>query len=462
MAAYQALLLVVIVAVPIWLMATRQGGVLLLWVVGVICFDIFNAHSGVNISAGTITGLLLAPYSARLLFAFRRSAAVTWAAAHFGYLVILGCAFGLTFPWPDTIGRPLNLQAPGRTVLYLTREMASLSIAVFVAQQVARSGRADRLLKAVLAASLVTSAFAVLEFATGISYFLLFNQGTLAPTYWNFRVRGLNFEPRALGLVGAHALVIGILFLATRRHVRLTLCSLATTGAAMVLGGSTSALLAAGAGSGAVWLSNRRVRRNLLRAAGALVLAGGAVAVLQWDRVAALQLLLTERIGSPVRYGAASGWFEEVAFRMEIFDTSAALFLAAHPAYLLTGTGPGLVSIPATPFMPVTAYTMEYVQPGLNSPPTMGLLLQLANGGLVALILWCGFVVAAHKALRWAATQEPAAEQGWGAARWTFVGAAAIYLVAAGFLSSCWPLFMGLGLGASFLRTQATSQARTI
>src|SRR5262245_9072581 len=185
-------------------MMKRDGDRLLLWVIAVIVTDVFNGKSGVNVSAASVAGLLLLPYSTRLLIHFRHTPQVAWMSAHFAYLVFLGLAFGFAFPWHDTIGRPLNLQAPGRTVLYLMRETAGFSLAVFIAQQVAKAGRPDRALTAILLAALATSAFAVLEYATGISWYLLFNEGVLAPTYWNFRVRGLNFEPRGLGTVAAH------------------------------------------------------------------------------------------------------------------------------------------------------------------------------------------------------------------------------------------------------------------
>jgi hypothetical protein len=449
---YQLLLFVTIVAIPVWLMATRNGPALLAWVILVTCLDILNAKAAVNVSAASITGLLLAPYSARMLFAFRKSPVVAWIAAHYGYLVLLGLMFGLAFPWPDTVGRPLNLRAEGRTVLYLMRETAALSIAVFVAQQVAKSGRPDRVLNGILFAACATSAFAVLEYVTGISYYLLFNEGVFAPTYWNFRVRGLNFEPRGLGLVGAHALVIGILYIASRRQVWSTAATLVTTALAMLLGASTSGMIAAAAGASTVWLSNRRVRRYVARASIVAVVGLAAVAAVQSERINALRFLFSERVGSTVRYGAATNAFEEVVYRMEVFDTSAALFMAAHPSYLFIGTGPGLVSIPASPFMPVTAYTRLYVEPGLNSPPTMGLLLELANGGIVALVLWLGFVFSAGRSLDWVVQREATDSRIWGIARWSFIAAATIYLLAAGFLSSLWPLFAGLGLAAAFLR----------
>src|SRR6187200_537730 len=78
---YQVLLFVTIVGIPVWLMATRNGPALLVWVILVTCLDVFNAKGAVNVSAASITGLLLAPYSARLLFAFRKSPVVAWIAA---------------------------------------------------------------------------------------------------------------------------------------------------------------------------------------------------------------------------------------------------------------------------------------------------------------------------------------------------------------------------------------------
>jgi hypothetical protein len=456
---YQALLLFTIFAVPIWLMAKRDGDLLLLWLIAVICTDIFNVRSVVNVSAASVAGLLLVPYSARVLLASRRAAPVSWAAAHWMYLVLLGLAFGFAFPWPDTIGRPFNLQAPGRTMLYLMRETAALSIAVFVGQQVAKAGRPDRLMNGILIAGLATSAFALLEYATGVSYFLLFSEGVAAPTYWNLRVRGLNFEPRGFGLVGAHALVLGILFVAHRRLVRVSVATVGTTAAAMFLSASTSGFIATAGGVGAASLSHHRVRRQLVRAVAALLIICGAIAAADWRRVEVLQNLVAERVGTTARFGAARDWFQEVVYRMEIFDTAATLFLAANPTYLIMGTGPGLVSLPATPFLPISRYTRDYVRPGINSPPTMGWLLELSNGGFVTCVLWVGFVLSASGSLKWAVRHAGDERRSWMLAHWSFLAAAAIYTLAAGFLTSCWTLFVGLGLGASFIRQRTVAQA---
>ena len=226
----------------------------------------------------------------------------------------------------------------------------------------------------------------------------------------------------------------------------------------MFLSASTSGLIATAAGLGAIWLSHRRVRRYLVRFAIAVLIVGAAIAAANWDRASALQHLLTERVGSTVRFGVASSWFHEIVYRMEIFDTAAALFFAANPWYGIVGTGPGLVSLPATPFMPVSPYTIGYVDTGLNSPPTMGWLLELSNGGVIALVLRAGFVVSGARSLRWIVHHpDRGSRRSWTVARWAFVGAAVIYLLAAGFLSSVWPLFMGLAMGAAFMRLRSSA-----
>ena len=290
---------------------------------------------------------------------------------------------------------------------------------------------------------------------SGYSPYLLLTEGVLAPTYHNARVRGLNFEPRGLGLVTAHALIVGLALLATRTRVRATLATLAGNLAALVLSASTSGLISATAGIGALSMSSARVRRALRW----VVAAGGAAAallmILPTSVMATWQSLLTERVGTTVRFGAARSLFEQLAYRLEMFDAAAVLFLAAHPVYALIGSGPGLVSIPATPYLPISPYTRELALTGINSPPTMGIVLEVANGGLVGLLLWTGFVVTAYKALDGMAGRGASSRSQWRIAKWCFVAAAAVYLVAAGFLSSCWPIFAGLGLGASFAQRRS-------
>ena len=89
---------------------------------------------------------------------------------------------------------------------------------------------------------------------------------------------------------------------------------------------------------------------------------------------------------------------------------------------------------------------------GINSPPTMGWLLELANGGFVGFFFWVAFVISGRRSLDFVIRHSSAERQSWIVGKWAFLGASAIYVVAAGFLTSCWALFMGLALGAELLR----------
>ena len=189
------------------------------------------------------------------------------------------------------------------------RELAGLSIAVFIGQHVAKTGRPDRLLVGVLLASLATSAAAIAEYVTGISYYVLLTEGAIAPTYWNLRVRGLNFEPRGLGLVGAHAIVIGVLCVAYNRHARAALTS------------ETRGMGSASTSDYCCWRrSRRRSWRNgaftEARARFTRARDRSKAALSRSD--CALQSPLTERVGSTVRFGLARNWFEQIVYRMEI------------------------------------------------------------------------------------------------------------------------------------------------
>jgi len=351
----QAFWFVAIFAIPLWLMFQRRGDWLLLWVVAVTCTDVCSVRGPITVSGASVVGVLLIPYSARLLVVSKMRGPLLWALAHLAYLTVLGIAFGFAFPWPDDLGRSFNLQAPGRTVLSLTREAASLSIAVFVAQQVAKARRPDRFLNVVLLTTLLTSTVAVLERVTGVSFYVLFTSGVLEPTYHNLRVRGLNFEPRGLALSEAHAVVICVLLLSVRKRVRFVLATLVANLAGLFLSGSTSGLITTAAGLGTMSLARQRVRRYMLWTLLAIGLAAAVAA--QSSFASTWQNLLMERLGTTVRHGGAETWFENIVYRMEVFDTVAALFLVANPVYLFVGTGPALISLPATAYLPLTVYS---------------------------------------------------------------------------------------------------------
>jgi hypothetical protein len=57
-----------------------------------------------------------------------------------------------------------------------------------------------------------------------------------------------------------------------------------------------------------------------------------------------------------------------------------------NPLYAITGTGPGLISLPASEHVPSGVYKIVF--PIIDSPPAHGILLELANTGIVGVTTW--------------------------------------------------------------------------
>jgi hypothetical protein len=455
----QALWLIIIVIVPLALMMLRRSHLLLAWICLATCVDIFKA---LNVSATTVAGLLLIPYTIKILVCTLRTRPSQLLVAQYGHLMLLGLVFGFLFPWPDTLHRPFSLQASGRTILYMTRQIANLSIAFFVARQIVRSKHPGKLFRYILAGTLLAAIGALAEYLTGISLYTLLTEGILSPTYHNLRVRGFSFEPRGLGLTLAYGILLCLL-LSLRHRSWKVLALLLVNVCALLLSRSVSGLMAVAAGTLSLFVFYRRARWVL---SGLIV---GAVCVvlvstmLKLDWVTLWGAQLTERIGSTIRFGQATNWFEDVVFRVEVFDAVALLFLASNPIYIFLGTGPGLIQIPDTPFLPVSPYYEEVFRlTGVQSPPTMGWLLELSNAGLIGVLLWLAFFVLCLGAINRLIKHSAFEREQWEIARSAFVGAAAMYLVAAGFLSSFWPLFMGVGLAAVYLQRTYRQQQEKV
>jgi hypothetical protein len=168
----------------------------------------------------------------------------------------------------------------------------------------------------------------------------------------------------------------------------------------------------------------------------------------EMDYVLAFKDNLTYRL-TMARYNESpQNLFEELAFRMEIFDGPAFLFLVYHPLYLITGTGPGLISLPATAYLSPSVAFSYLADTGINSPPTMGGLLEISNAGLIGVMCWTIICLSSLRAFKQLIQIRPLERKMWQTARGAFIIGAAVYFVQA---PAVWPVFMGIGIGAACL-----------
>lgn len=445
------------VGVPLMLLLHRREQELFAWLCITVGVNIFDARVGINFPAARLVGLLVLPFLPLGAFDFQvlmRTRPMRILLAGFGYLAILGVTYGFLYPWPDAgYLRPFVQSAPGRVLIYALRLLSDFGITLFVARRMLRGTLPHELLRLLL----IGTSIAVLgAFAESLSHIQIYQILSGYPIQEIAgRVRGLNFEPRGLGLTMVQGGFIAFLWSRYRRS-RLLLALAAAHFLVLLLAVSASALIAAAAGWLCLVLLEPRARRPLL---GFGALAAGAVALVlilgrDLPLAASWTTNLTQRftIGQALDLATRTP-IQVIARFLDIFDYTAFMVLASSPLAVLIGVGPGLVMLPGSNFIPEEprwAWVVESNE-GITSLPTMGILLEWANGGILMLLLWLAFAFACSRALSAMAELDWEHGDSWRLGRGAFIVMAATYLVQASPISAIWPIFMGLGIGAAAL-----------
>lgn len=451
---------------PLALLLRRQERLLLLWICITTGVNVFDARVGVNLPAARLVGLIVlafVPLGALHVRRLLRTRPLQLIAVQMLHLIVLGIVFGVLFPWSDAgFVRGVSQSAQGRVIVYMIRILADLGIVLFVARQIHRGLSPVRLMNYVLAGTTLAAVGGLLELVTHVQIYQLVTGYPI--TIVGGRVRGFNYEPRGLGLAMTHGAFISLLmyaYLRQRRYLWLTLLHAAVLAVSV----SASAIIAAGATGLALLIMEERVRRPLAlmsgTVAGAIVLtlvAGTQLPIVQtytanFAQRFSVQDAVDFAVLTPV---------EVVASFLDIFDYTAFMFLASSPLHALVGTGPGLVMLPGSNFIPTAARWSWVGQSGegITSLPSMGVLLEIANGGVLGLLLWVAIVASCVRALRRCAVWDPARAAEWRIARGALIVAAAAYAVQLSPLAATWPIFVGVGVGAAALQLVPREQAR--
>jgi len=403
----------------------------------------------VNLPAARAAGILLIPMALGFLPKILCTRPGKVLIMHYCYLIFLGVVFGFIIPWSDAgLLRKFNQIAPGRAIIFLIRSGADLSLAIFVARQVVKLKSPDKVVRYILVGTSVAALSGVLEFLTRVDLYGLFTGvGSLSIEY---RMRGFCFEPRGLGLITGQGMLLTLLLYSHKRSWKL----LALTGLhalAFFLAGSTSALVACFMGAAILLLFDRKVRSSMLVLAtlGVMALTLMVTTKSQYltTYVENVRLRLTvDRIERP-----PENEIENLAFRMDILDGSALLFLYYNPLYLFVGAGPGLVSLPATAYLPPSKYFAWVSETGINTPPTMGFMLELSNTGIIGLALWLIICLSIFRAFKYLSRQNSPEHIGWKIGRGAFAIVLGVYFMQISPLSALWSVFIGIGLAAYYL-----------
>jgi hypothetical protein len=427
---------------------------LLAWIGFTLFVQIFDTTILTNLPVGRIVGLLALP---RVFVGFRQLSALKPIRAwliNFSYLAVLALAFGLLWPWPDiTMVRPFSLTATGRVLVYSLRLLSDFSLALLIARELRDANVLYWLGRAMMWGATLTALAGLLYFATGVDlYFPLTGLGEQGLQIG--RARGLSIEPRTLGLACAYGTMI--LLLGRQKIARAWPLWLLVNllGLLITYSASSIVLLATGIVAATVFFSNRE--RALVLGVSALAAVILAVAFIyapqQMDfAIATLEMRLDPDLklaGIP-----PGNWAEEIAYRLDVFDASALLFLLDQPLYALIGTGPGLMTLPASYYVPPGLYSHIWTaETGINSLPFHGALLEVSNSGLLGLVLWLVQIITCGSALRMLAARHTRRTQrpGWRFGYALFVIGVVFYFVQVS-SSPVWCIFLAIGWAATAL-----------
>jgi hypothetical protein len=465
----QFILLLIAIAVPLYLSATNRRRLLVGWVCVTLFVHVFDTVTITNLPAGRIVGLLYLPTAVLNAPAWLKLRPARAWLLNFGYLVILGVIFGFLWPWADITGnRPITMQAPGRAVIYLVRMLADVSLTVFLTRELLKPGAILYAARMMLLGALLTATAGIVFLVKPEWDFYLLITGLRDYIFSSGidRARGLSFEPRGLGMACAYGVMILILLPGAiwRRALQLVALLLG-----LLASYSASALALLGTGVATSWLFfSGRVRRAVIGMLLLLVAFIAVAAIVIPDKFAVAADNIQQRFDPTMKLqgAVAENLGQEIAYRLDAFDASATLFLLDQPQFLLLGSGPGMVLLPASAYVPPGVYSILYgPDVGLNGLPTLGLLHEVSNSGIVGLIAWLVQVIAGWKALRYLgrhhATDARAREWRFGLA--LFLLGAAFYVVQMSPTSPVWSVILAIGWAAvaeaAALRARARAPA---
>ncbi len=457
----QIALLTIAVIVPAFLLWTKREKLLLGWIGVTLFVQIFDTTIVTNLPAGRIVGLLYLPIALRELKDWLRLKPVKAWLINYGYLLILAVAFGFIWPWADiTNSRPYPLTAPGRAIIYSVRLLSDFSLALFIAGQVRRPGMLLYLGRSIALGATITALAGLFQFIGKLDlYYLITGLGEQGLRI--DRARGLSIEPRALGLACAYGIMV--LLLARRKlfGAWAILLMINLAGLMVTYSASSLALLISGVVTASLFFSNRERGAIIIILLLSGLLIFGASIYLPDQFAGAVE---TIRLRLDPNYKLSDlppgDLGQEVAYRLDVFDACALLFLLDEPLYALIGAGPGMVSLPASSYVPPGLYSYIWNPSiGINSPPSHGLLLEIANSGLIGIGLWFFQVITCWIALRNLITKlrdhEERAE--WRLGYAMFLTGSVFYLVQVS-SSPVWSIFLAIGWMASKITEEESSE----
>lgn len=318
------------------------------------------------------------------------------------YVIVLfgGLIFGFIFPFKDYFEdvRAFAQRSEMRAIISSIRLFLELFTILLVVFWVKTNRiQIEKIIKFISIVLIINVTVAIVDFFSGYVLKLTLCPACIANVGWG-HFTGLSGEPRAFGRYCSFGFIF-LLFFGSIQYNMLRKIGVITSIIGIVLSMSASSLIITIIGMGIFLIYKRSVKSVVVIFS--LLLVG--YYSLQTNEY--FQGATVNKIKMVLALNADESYDEKVSAdepeifkRFEIFDRAALNFFFHYPLYSFFGTGPNIISIPASPYL--TDSSKAIYEDGINSTPHTLIVNVLSRTGVVGLILYMLFFVRIYRSLK--------------------------------------------------------------
>lgn len=307
------------------------------------------------------------------------------------YLLILGVLFGFLIPWSDnSVYRSWAQQSQGRTIITLVRYINELFVVLYIIWVVS-TNRVNL--------KFIINTIGWIAFISFIIGFIEYTVGSVIrriiqddPNILSSRFLGLCGEPKIFGRNSALAYIILLFYYIKIERNKKFLFFILISALGVLLSLSASAFIMF-ALFNMYFLFEQKKFKYVVLSIVIFILASFALNKVEQFSSTRFKiekaLIGTDKFQN-YTYEDSIGM--SIISRFDIFDHLALLFLLENPVYAFTGTGPNLISIPASENVGDFVRYSTYAETGgIDSVPNVMFNNVLASSGIIGILLYLLF-----------------------------------------------------------------------
>ncbi|ODS88830.1 MAG: hypothetical protein ABS44_07410 [Chryseobacterium sp. SCN 40-13] len=388
-------ILIIVMCTIAWAFLRQKHHVLVFLCILSIFADNFRVNFGPSLLVANVIGFLVIFIIIKELYLFspiKHLYKPIW--TEFFYLIILGYVFGFMFPWDSVYSdyRLWTQRAEGRAIITLFRLLNEILLSYYIIWCFIKKKINLRLVIYMIAyISLLSFGVGLIDYFFG--YWFKSNFLYVVPEL-SSRFLGLNGEPKMFGRNSALAYALILLYYLTQRKDKKLVFFLIINAVGVIISLSASALIL-------FMVLNLIILLKKIKPA----------AFIFFSVVFMVAAVLLQN--NPFFEEVTKGKIEKAFFgienkvipdepqlfsRFDIFDRLGLVFLYENPQYILMGTGPNLISIPASKYVDtLPEYATFAERGGIDSVPNVMVNNILARSGIIGVILFSVFFVRLYR-----------------------------------------------------------------